>query len=348
MEKEILKKEIRFSIHIPRTDYREDMHYIKEQITYKDGSIEPKTYLVKDFKRPIWVTKEAFRNHNEKKEFELRDKLLEAKTTESDLNKTIANLLGKPYLVNQPNDIKNSPYVYGYDITSTSLIKYISLSKNDFIQSPYKLATFDIETNPETDEILIASTVFENKAHVSILAKYLRGIIDVEHRLKLAMDKYLPQYNNLKIDIKIWDTEVKLIEDIFTVTNEWKPDFLAIWNMNFDIPKILGKLKQYNVNPIDVICDKTIPRKYRICKYKQGITKKVTASGVVKPINPSLQWHSLISTTSFYVIDAMCVYRQLRMAKAEEPSYALDAILYQNILQLLQTLIYHQYHFSLI
>jgi len=53
-----------------------------------------------------------------------------------------------------------------------------------------------------------------------------------------------------------------------------------------------------------------------ISKYK----KKVTASGQVKPINPALQWHTLILTASFYVIDAMCVYRQLRMAAQEEPS----------------------------
>lgn len=66
MTKEISKREIRFSVHIPKREGRhEDYHYIKEQITYSDGTRAPNTYLVKDVKRPIWITKESFRNHNE-------------------------------------------------------------------------------------------------------------------------------------------------------------------------------------------------------------------------------------------------------------------------------------------
>lgn len=332
MDKEnIVKREIRFSLHIPKNDLREDLHYIKEQITLKDGSIVPNTYLVKDFKRKIWVTKKSFRNHNDKKEFESIDKLLEVETTQSDLDKTIVNLLNVPHKVNDKDFIKDSPYVYGYDITSTSFIKLKSLMKNNFIQSSYTVASFDIETNPYTDEILLASIAFKDKVHTSILAKFVHNIPDIGYRLKQAIKKYLPQYENLVLTYKVCQNEVELISDIFNIANKWSPDFLAIWNMDFDIPKILSRLDFYKVNPIDVICDKTIPRHYRICKYRQGIKKKITASGVVKPINPSLQWHSLISTTSFYVIDAMCVYRQLRMAKQEEPSYSLDAILKKEI-----------------
>lgn len=327
MDKEILKKEIYYAIHLPRNDNREDMHYVRESIFYKDGTVEPKSYLVKDFKRPIWVTKEAFRNHKDKKEFEDKDKLNQQYTTQSDINKTVAGLLGKPHLSNSPDEIKNSPYVYGYDITSTSLIKYTSLKKNDFIQSPYTVASCDIETNPETNEIILITIAFGNRTYTGILNKFVRNVSDLNNRIRKAIDFYLPAYVNLDAKFEVFNNEVEMLTKFFEVANSWAPVFLAIWNMNFDIPKILEKLKIYNVNAIDVICDKTVPRKYRICRYKQGITKKVTASGLVKPINPSLQWHTLIATTKFYVIDSMCVYRQLRMAKQEEPSYALDAIL---------------------
>ena len=327
MTKEILKKEIRFAIHIPRTDFREDMHYVKEQITYKDGTIEPNTYILKDWKRPVWVTKDAFRNHKDKKEFEFKDKLNQQYTIQSDINKTVAGLLGTPHLANQPEHIKNSPYTYGYDITSTSLIKYTSLKRNDFVQSPYTIATYDIETNPETNEIVMITVTMGNKAHTSVLSRIVKNIGNLNERLRKAVDLYLPKYKDLNLTIKVFNNEVDMIADSFQIANDWAPDFLAIWNMNFDIPKILDKLKQFDVNPVDVICDKSVPRKYRVCRYKQGITKKITASGVVKPINPSLQWHTLIATTKFYVIDAMCVYRQLRMAKQEEPSYSLNAIL---------------------
>lgn len=327
MSKEILRKEIRFALHIPRTDYREDMHYVKQQVTYKDGTTEPQTFLTKDFKRPVWVTQQAFRNHKEKKEFEEVEHLMRQDVIQSDINKAVAGLLGSPWMASKPDEIKNSPFVYGYDITSTSLIKYTSLKRNDFVQSNYKVSAFDIETDIATREVIIATICFGNRIHSSVLTKFVKNVSNLDKRVHDAVDYYIPKYKDFDITVRTFDNEVDLLTDVFEVANQWGPDFLAIWNMDFDIPRILERLKEQNVNPVDVICDKTVPRKYRICRYKQGIKKKVTASGVVKPINPSLQWHTLFSTSKFYVIDAMCVYRQLRMAKQEEQSYSLDAIL---------------------
>lgn len=330
--KEILKKEIRYSVHIPRTEYRpDDMHYVNEQITYTDGTTEPKSYLVKNFQRPIWVTKQAHQNHKEKKEFECKSKLNQQYCTQSDINKTAAGLLGVPHLSNKPDQIKNSPYVYGYDITSTSLIKYISLKKTNFIQSPYTVAAADIETNPETNEIILITIAYKNNTYTGILNKFVKNISDLNNRVKVALEQYLPDYKTLNYELKVFNNEADMLIKFFQVANQWGPTFLSIWNMDFDIPKILEKLKEKNINPIDVICDQTVPRKYRVCRYKQGIKKKITASGVVKPINPSLQWHTLISTSKFYVIDAMCVYRQLRMAKQEETNYSLDNILQKEL-----------------
>jgi len=331
MSKTILRKEIQFAVHLPRTDYRDDAHYVRETIFYSDLSSQPNTYLLKDWKRPVWVTKQAYQNHKEKKEFEDKDKLNRQYCTQSDLNKTVAGLLNAPYLANQPDKIKNSPYVYGYDITSTSLIKYTSLKRNNFIQSPYTIATADIETNPETNEIVMITIAYKNKTFTGILSSLVKNIPDLNNRIKKAIAHYLPRYVGLESEFRVFDNEVDMLTKFFEVANNWAPMFLSFWNVNFDIVKILDKLKQYNVNPVDVVCDLTIPRKYRVCRYKQGITKKITASGVVKPISPSLQWHTLISTSKFYVIDSMCVYRQLRMAKQEETSYSLDSILQKEL-----------------
>ena len=327
-EKRIIKEEVRFAWHLPKNKFRDDdYHYVKYAITYEDGIIEPQVRLIKNFQRPIFITKESYRNHKEKKEFEIRDKLLMLKCTESDKDITVAQALGKPYLANNIDELKNSPYVYAYDITSTSLIKYITLRKNNFISTPYSIATFDIEINPKTNEIIIASLAFKNKIYVSVLQKFVKNIGVLETRLKTSFSTLLPNHSDYSIELEICDSELNIIEKIFEKANNWAPDFLAIWNMNFDIPIILNRIKYYNKNPIDYLCDKSISREFRVCKYKQGITKKITASGIVKPINPSLQWHTLILTAKFYVIDAMCVYRQLRMAKQEESSYSLDAIL---------------------
>lgn len=327
MSKEILKREIRYAWHLPRNDNRDDLHYVKELVHYKDGTSEPRAFLVQDFQRPVWVAKQSARHYNEKKEFEFKENLISRNTTESDLVKTTAGLLGAPHLANKGDLVKASPYVYGYDITSTSLIKYSSLKKNNFIQSAYSVAVLDIETDPATNLIQMVTVVLGNKTHVAVMKHVYKGITDPYARLKAAMEKYLPEYTKLEINLTYHDKDLDMLNCIFETCNDWAPDFLAVWNVDFDFSRILETIKRNNANPIDIICDKNIPRHLRKCYYKRGLTKKVTASGVVKPINPSLQWHTLMCTARFYVIDAMCVYRQLRMAKAEEPSYSLDSIL---------------------
>ena len=328
MTKTITKRETRFAVHLPKTDYREDAHYIKEQVHYSDGTSLARTFMVKDAERPIWVTTVANRTHKEKREFEEVEKLQVRKCTQSNINKTVAGMLDAPHIANRPDSVKSSPYVYGYDQTSTSLIKLKSLERNNFIQTPYTLAVFDIETDIETREILIATVVYGDRAHVTVTKKYLAGRIDVANKVNTAMGKYLPQYAG-KLDIKltIHDDEVSMLKAVFATANAWAPDFVAAWNINFDLPRVQERLREAGVNPVDVICDQTIPRQYRYFNYKEGMTKKVMASGKAMPIPPSLQWHKITSTTTFHFIDAMCVYRQLRMAKQSELSYSLDAIL---------------------
>lgn len=325
--REIVKKEVRFAIHLPKNDYRPDMHYIREDVTYSDGTQEPNCYFAEDFKRPVWVTKESFRDHRDKKEFEYRERLNMQMTTQSDMERIASSMLGHDELKKSQYEVKNSPYLYGYDVTSTSLIKFNTLRKNDFVQSPYSVAAFDIETNPETQEILLATVAYQGKVHTSINRKFVERVPNVVEKIKKAIEHYLPDYVKLQYTFSICDGEVDLLKDNFRVINKWKPAFLSIWNMNFDIPKILERLEYHGVRPTEVLCDQMIPNKYRYCRYKMGQTRKETASGVIKPINPSLQWHTLFCTAPYYVIDAMCVYRQLRMGGQEETSYALDAIL---------------------
>ena len=332
MSNEIVKRETRWAIHLPKNYDREDYHYVKEQVTYADGSQKPRTFLVKDFERPVWVTKQSERNHKDKKEFEYADKLISQKTTESNLNRTAAGLLGQAHLSSNLSALKSSPFIYGFDVTSTSLVKLQSLKRNNNVQTPYTIATFDIETTVDTKDILMATVTLKqgNKILVrtALLQSYLKGIRDYKAKFDLAMDTYLPQYKDkLDVELSIHSNVVDLLTCIFKTCNDLAPDLLAIWNMDFDIPTVIDNIKNKGVNPADVICDQDVPRPLRVCRYRQGVTKKVTASGKVMPVNPSLQWHSLTSTSKFFVIDAMCTYRQLRAGRPEEPSYSLDNIL---------------------
>ena len=327
MSKEIAKLELRFAVYKKASDNNPDIHYLKECITHTDGTKTPRVSTVINFERPIWITHPRYRNHKEKKEFEDLDKVVELKSSQSNLNVTIAKALEKISLASNVKSIKDEVFLYGYDITSTAYIKYKSLLKNNNIQSPYTVATFDIETNVITKEIILATIAMEGKAYTAILKSFVSKSTDVINRVHKGVELYLPKYKDLDYKVEIFNNEIQLLKAIFNVATDWAPDFLAIWNMDYDIPYILDRIKKYKVDAKDILCDRNLPKEYKHCYYKQGIKKKVTASGVIKPIHPALQWHTLELTAPFYVIDAMCVYKQIRIAKQDEPSYSLDSIL---------------------
>lgn len=59
--------------------------------------------------------------------------------------------------------------------------------------------------------------------------------------------------------------EIKLIQDLFILINTIKPDFVLAWNMAFDMPYIIARIKQLGYNPVDIICHPDFNRK--VCEY---------------------------------------------------------------------------------
>jgi len=59
--------------------------------------------------------------------------------------------------------------------------------------------------------------------------------------------------------------EIKLIQDLFIMINTIKPDFVLAWNMAFDMPYIIARIKKLGYNPVDIICHPDFDRK--VCEY---------------------------------------------------------------------------------
>ena len=331
----ISKKECRFAVYIAPPEYgMPDLHLIKEQIHDPvTGKVTPHLQLVENFQRKFWVTNKGSRNHLEKKEGEYIENLIEFKSTQSKLVESISKALGMPYFKGDLRKISASPFLYGSDILSTAVIKQAYIDRYPDLKTAASVATFDVETDVlgGTDKIIMATFTFKEIVFTAVVKSFVEGISNPEARVELAMKKYLGKYvldRNIKSEIVFVDTEIDVIRATINKAHETKPDFLAIWNMDFDIGrKVIEACKNANVDPADIFCDPCIPKNYRFFTYKKGQTKKVTASGLETPIKPSAQWHTVFCPSSFYIIDAMCVYRQVRTGSAEKQSYSLDAIL---------------------
>lgn len=324
--------ECRFAVYCPPPEGDNvDVHFVKEIIHLKDGTTKPNFRAWKNFKRPIYVTKTGLQNHKDKKEWEMKDNLLPFDTTEFDKTRTIARALGTQWLTD-PRKLNRSPFLYGSDILSTAVLKRTYQDKYPNLITPYTIAPFDVETDVRhgTNEIIMGTLSFGTRVVTAIKRSFVEGYSDVENRLREMLTKYLGhvvEKRGIKWEIVFVDNEADIIIECYKRAHAWKPDFVAIWNIDFDMSKMLDALGRAGIDPKDVFSDPSVPQRYRHFKYKQGPKQKVTASGLVTPIKPPAQWHTVYCPSSFYFIDAMCAYKHTRIGSQEEQSYSLDSIL---------------------
>jgi hypothetical protein len=234
--------------------------------------------------------------------------------------------------------ICGSPYVYGADIKSTSLIKYATRQKYPDTNVKLTLAVFDTETDvvDGTEKTTMGTISSRGKVYTYVAASFVEGIPNIEERLAKISAKHLDpivKSQNFHIDhhVEYVKDDLEVFRCCFNKAHEIKPDLLVIWNMVYDIEMFIKTCEAHDVNPADIACDPRVPKDYRFFTFKKGPDKKVMASGKEMPIKMAAQWHTVFVPASFYIIDAMCVYRHTRTGQPEEPSYALDYILKKNL-----------------
>lgn len=85
------------------------------------------------------------------------------------------------------------------------------------------------------------------------------------------------------------------------------------------------------IDPAQVFSDPSVPERYKFFRYKQGNATKKTASGRIDSIHPAERWHVTECPATFFLIDSMCVYKRIRMAKQNLPSYSLDYVMKEEL-----------------
>ncbi len=337
MSESISGYEFKFCTYIPYAVGENDYHIVKERIHYTDGTTKPNLRIIKNFQRDFYVTKKIHQNHEMKKDFEDLDKLQKFTCSQSQLARKVQQALGLDYIQNADmRYLSNSPYLYGADIKTQSLIQQQYKKRFPDLFSESTVCAFDIETdvldNGHNKEINIISACMSDKV-VCVINSYFVSTIpkdQVETTIKEAIDKYVGEHiknRNMEIIIKVVKNELECIKETFKYIHEWKPDFLAIWNIDYDLPYLISVCEKYGINPAYIFSDPSIPDPLKYFRYRQGPSRKKKANGDVISLKPADRWHIATCSSSFYFIDAMIVYRQLRLDEPEEQSYSLDSIL---------------------
>lgn len=336
---EIDYKECRFVFHIPKNANRKhDWHMVKEYLHLKDGTTVPNIRYMKNYEKRFWVTAPSLRaSYSQKREWEYLDRLIECKSTESDIIFTAARSLGDWSLGKNPHMLKDSPHVYGLDIPSTVYIKHdYSEKMKDRKNTPFSIAYSDTETNMQGVEdgnskhIIMQSLFFEGKLYTVILKEFLAGIPDPKKRLLEMYDTYMPEEGKPLVkewEIDIVDQPIDIVKRIMLRCHTCQPDFLSFWNMIFDLDKMIACVEDAGYAVEDIFCDPRLPKQMRYAFLKRANPSKTSASGRTMTKKPADQWHSFLCPASFYIIDQMATYRFIRKSKQLETEYNLDYIL---------------------
>lgn len=329
-----------------RFNKRDDMLIVKERV--KDtvtGAEHPVLRLVPNLKRPFQVTKPGLRNHTQKKDYESPENLDHYECTQAELPYRLATALKVHHPAPYISDLCNSPYVYTADIESRVLYRYQEMQRgireNNGWTPKATMAVLDFEADVVhgTDRITSGAISMGKYAVIAVTKEFAKGMLNPEQEILEEAHKHLKEHidkRKIEIKVKLVENDLEVILAMFKFAHALKPDFLSIWNMSYDMGKILEVLERENIDPADVFCDPKIPREYRHFKYKvDGESKKGKADADPKKKSKNKHiselWHVVDCPASFYIIDNMCLFARLRAIEQKRTSYKLDDILQEMV-----------------
>lgn len=315
----------------------DDLTLIKESVKTKDGKEFRRIRLVENVKRPYYVVKKGKQVYRDKRENESLD----------DLDKYECNQAALPYELNRKLNyiggenprvsmLNRSPYVYGTDVDVTTIVNHDLNSQYEKTYGAYmpeaRRAMFDLETDVVHGhgKILMGTLCFDKDIYLAATEEFAKGIDDYEGLVLKFADKTIGELikeRGLNLKVKVVKNEIAVIKSLFAVAHKVKPDFMAIWNMAFDIPKVIKACEEAGVHPADIFCDPSIPARYRRFRWNDSKTSRVKADGKKMNFDPTDLWHTVEALASFQIIDAMCLFRTIRSIEQMRNSYSLDSVL---------------------
>lgn len=292
-----------------------------------------KLNIIPDPIRPFYVTARQFRTYQYKKEFEDISKLEMFQCRDSELATKVAEALGYGSWMNRKFSLRqlcNSPYTYGCDIETEVLIKQGYMDKTPVGEmANLTSGCLDIENEVRGEGRINAITyIHEHDIYTAVLDEYCRIYNkDTKQFKKATEEDCLKVINDMlgnefkkhgfTLHFHIADTELSEITWIFDRIHERKTDFIGIWNMSHDIPKIIERITALGGDPTEIMCHPDVPKQYRYCKWYQDHSD-------VQHFTDKWHWMNLTGYSQF--IDSMCLYARLRKVYGRDSSYSLDAI----------------------
>lgn len=334
-----IKRENVFSVYVKSNQSQsDDLLAVKEILHHPDGTRTRNLRLIKNYKRKFYITKPEYRDHQDKKEFEPIERLNEYECTQAVLAKEMYRILtGKTTKYVSLPEIHANPYVYGTDVTTPVLLGEEYRERWPDTMSESTMAVLDFETDMVDEEGLILSGVlsFKDRVHIAVRKDFLKiNSLDecesTKEKIQLLARKHLGKMfvdRNITLSISLVENAADVVISIIGKAHQWQPDFIGIWNIEFDVTKMVMALEKYGYNPAQVFSDPSVPDEFKYFRWQPDSKFKTTASGARRPKAASEKWNTVICPASFYFICLMSLFRKVRAREKQRNSYGLDGIL---------------------
>lgn len=312
-------------------------------IIYKDLNTNEKyLYTIDEPKMEIYFTKPELRHYNYNKLF-IDMKEADVHTVKyRNLEREIAKEAGSNYeqFIKQCIEtgnragIKNvhkCPFVFGsdFDIENWYKVQWV-LNHNNSKNKPVTKQFLDIEVDgidvagiPKPGEYPINAVTLVDQHSMTCLTYALRNEKNPQiQELEDDMDGFINELHELfdesygRLDYKVlfYSDELKMIKDLYGTINILKRDFLVIWNMGFDIPFIIERIKNLGGVPEEIMC-------HRDFKVKECYFKKDTVNFMVENKSDFFKCSSYTTT-----LDQMVLYAANRKGQGTIRSNRLNDI----------------------
>lgn len=309
-----------------------NIYYSREKIIYQDGREESKLRLLKDYKRPFWLTKPFYQKYKQGKEFEELSRVNVFYAPQNSLYQECWKRLGKtltsrdrenPFLLRRP--VSKNPYVYGISTHGKVYLRSEYRELFGEISTPYVVTPLDIEWDTVKDQLCLISFVFNNVCYTFINSEYLNKAEEQSlynmFTNNIPTEGFTPKYS-------FHNNELECIKACFAELHKLKPDIITVWNIEYDIGQILLILERNEIDPKDIFSHPEIEPEDRYFYWKKDKEFRLSSSGVRKGSEPKDRWHILEASCYSYFLDAMSVYNYVRAGRKRVPTgYSLDSIL---------------------
>jgi len=311
----------------------DDATFIKQRTKHEDGTETSEFKMLENYALEYYVTNPAHRKtHTQKKEYESLENLRSYVTTQTNKARSIAKALKLFTRGPRLGEMKDSPYVYGADITPTVDIREKYKSKYPNYGPKASVAAFDYEWDvlEGHSKTICGSVTMGDTVVLAVNEWFLESIPDAEKKIHACFQREMAKEikeRGLKLHIRVTKDSLRLVRTLYGSMHKLKPDIVSVWNLPTEINHTLNILKEHNVDPKNIFCDPSVPQKYRSFDWREDSLRKVTASDK-KSSKPFLDtWNTVNAPATFTFLDAMRFYKRNRATMPNLPSYSFDAIL---------------------